>query len=271
MENGAQLAERPFAVASAFERRGPNRYSLELSEDWYQGRAVYGGLTAAIMARVMEAEAGEGKLLRTLHTTFCAPATAGAVEVQTDVVRSGRSVAFVRARMEQGGVPIAIATATFARHRLSSVESYASPRLELPSVAQVASGPEALYIPAFSRYFEFRQALGHPAFSGGADAHVAGWCRLREGPVEAQAALAPLFLDSWAPAALSRHPHWAPCASIDLFVQIHAALDGEPIDWLGYEARSENLDSGYADERATLYFADGRPMASSRQLIAIFD
>jgi len=272
MEKGAQPAERPFAVASAFQRRGPHRFALELTEDWYQGRAIYGGLSAAIMARVMGAEAGEDKLLRTLHTTFCAPGTAGEVEVHTEVVRSGRSVAFIRARMEQAGQPIAIATATFARQRRSSTQGYAPPSLQLPPVEEVPSGPEALYIPAFSRYFEFRQALGHSAFSGAEQAHVGGWCRLKEGPVPGQAALAPLFLDSWAPAALSRSPHWAPCASIDIFVQIHTVLGRDTaIDWLGYEARSEHLDSGYADEQATLFFPDGRPIASSRQLIAIFE
>ena len=142
----------------------------------------------------------------------------------------------------------------------------------MPPVDEVPSGPEALYIPAFSRYFEFRQALGQPAFSGAEQGHVGGWCRLREGPVPAESALAPLFLDSWAPAALSRSPDWVPCASIDIFVQVHAVFDRQStVDWLGYEARSEHLDSGYADERATLYDPEGRAIASSRQLIAIFE
>ena len=70
---------------------------------------------------------------------------------------------------------------------------------------------------------------------------------------------------------MSRHPRWAPCASIDLYVQMHAVLDGTRVDWLGYESRSHHVEGGYADERATLYFADGRAIATARQLIAIYD
>lgn len=266
-----ELPHRPFPIASTFERDGSGVYRGVLSEDWYQGRAVYGGLTAAILARAMAAEAGRGRPLRSFHATFCAPATAGPVEVSVDVVRAGRSVAFVRSRMERDGEPVAIATATFARDRRSTLTGGEAPRLSLPCIDDVADGPEVLYIPAFCRYFEFRQALGHPSFSGGPEAHLGGWCRVRGGPLPAEAPLVLALLDSWAPAALSRHPRWAPCASIDLFVQMHAVLDGVGVEWLGYEARSRHVEGGYADETATLYFADGRPIATARQLIAVFD
>ncbi|MEZ4339430.1 MAG: thioesterase family protein, partial [Sandaracinaceae bacterium] len=77
--------DRPFSVASRFEPVGPNRFRGELTEDWYQGRALYGGLTAAILVRAMETHAGEARPLRMLHATFCAPATAGPAEVITEV------------------------------------------------------------------------------------------------------------------------------------------------------------------------------------------
>jgi len=271
MSEPTDAAPRPFSVASRLEEAGPHRYVGELTEDWYQGRAAVGGLTSALLTRAMQLDAAQGRPLRTLHTTFCAPATAGEFAIDTDVVRAGRSVAFVRATMHRDGDAIAIATATFARERRSFAEPFAPTPLALPVVDEVEDGPEALYIPAFCRYLEFRQAIGGAAFSGAEEAHVGGWCRLREGPVAAEAAVVPLLLDSWAPAALSRHPRWAPCASIDIFVQLHEVLDGEPLDWVGYEARSEHLASGYADEQASLHFPDGRKIATARQLIAIFE
>lgn len=267
----APVAARPFAVASRFEAASSGIYAGELSEDWYQGRAVYGGLVAGIMANAMGAEAGDGRSLRTLHATFCAPATAGPAEVRTEIVRKGRSIAFVRARLERDGTPLAIATGTFARRRTSTLAIEAA-RRPLRAVEEVEDGPEVLYIPAFCRHLEFRQASGPAAFSGGDEAAVAGWCRLREGPLVPHPALAMALLDAWAPAALSCHPRWVPCASIDLFVQVHADLTDEgPVDWLAYEARSQQADGGYADERSTLAFPDGRPIASARQLVAIFD
>ncbi len=250
---------------------GDGRFRVTLREDWYQGRGVYGGLVSAILARAMGATLADGRPLRTVHVAFTAPATAGPAEVQVERVRVGRSVAVLTARLARDGVVIASAQATFARSRpiLFAFDAPSAPALA--PVEAAVDGPEPLYIPAFCRFFEFRQTEGPTSFSGGADAHLGGWCRPRA-PTRLGPELVLALLDAWAPAALCRREGWAPAASVDLSADLPAAYpDVDAETFFAYVADSTAARDGYADERASLYAPDGTWLGSTRQLIALFD
>jgi acyl-CoA thioesterase len=261
----------PFETASRFEPRGRGRYAGALAEDWYQGRGVYGGLVAAILARALSAEVGGDRPARTLSVAFCAPATAGEAEVRVTVERAGRYVTHASARLVRGDAVLATALATFGRARPSAVDHAARPMPALPPPDDVPPGPDALHLPAFCQHFEFRQALGPAPFSGGREARLGGWCRPKPAAT-LDAGLVAALLDAWAPAILSTSPEWAPAASIDLTVQLLAPLPREaaPDAHYAFEARCTRAADGYADELATLWAADGTPLASARQLVALF-
>lgn len=247
------------------------RYGATLREEWYQGRGVYGGLIAALLARAMRAAVGDERPLRTIHVSFAAPATAGPVELHVEALRAGRSVAVLSARMVRDDSVIASAQATFAHSRplgFSFDEPEAPP---LPPPETVPDGPAALYIPQFCNYFEFRQTEGPASFSGGERAHIGGWCRPREAtPLSAELVLA--LLDAWAPAALCRRDGWAPAASVDLSADLPASFPDVPADAFSmYVAQSSFAHEGYADERAQLWSGDGVWLGRARQLIALFD
>lgn len=259
----------PFDVASRFARRGDGRFAGALDEGWYQGRGAYGGLVAAILARAIEAEHEEQRL-RTLHVSFCAPATAGEAEVHVEPIRRGRSVSTARASMRRADETIASAVATLAKPRKDKLGYRARPMPPLRPPRTVADGPEALYLPAFCAHFELRQALGPAAFSGGAHAYVAGWCRPRV-PTPPSAALVIALLDAWAPAIVATSNEWIGAASVDQTISLLAPLPRVADDaWYAFEARATYAADGYADEEASLFTEDGTPLASARQLIAIF-
>src|SRR5690606_39084645 len=138
----------PFEVASRFARLTEGRFAGALEEGWYQGRGAYGGLVAAILARAIEAGHDAQQGLRTLHVSFCAPATAGAAEVIVEPVRRGRSVSTARATMHRQGETIASAMATLATPRKDKLGYRARPMPTLPPPRAVADGPEVLYLPA---------------------------------------------------------------------------------------------------------------------------
>jgi acyl-CoA thioesterase len=140
---------------------------------------------------------------------------------------------------------------------------------EAPPPDAVRDGPEEHYIPPFARRFAFRQTHGPRPFSGGAEARVAGWCRLLEDEVPIDAALCAAVLDAWPPAAVAISPAWCPVASVDLTAHFVARFP-LPAGWLFYDARSGHVSGGLADEHATLWTQDGTAIATSRQLIALF-
>lgn len=262
-----------FQEALALTAIGDGRYRAVLTEDWYQGRGVYGGLVSAIVLRAIERTiADPTRSARTLAIFLCAPAVAGDAEVRVAIERSGKYVTQASAHMFCAGELVATAIATFARPRESALVYRAAPMPAFPPPDRVPVGPDALFIPAFCEHFELRQAIGDLPFGGGSSAHLGGWCRLREPAVPDAASIAAL-LDSWAPAVLSLAPEWSPAATIDLTIHFLTTLplaEDRSEAYYAFEARSTVVDEGYADDQSTLWTADGAPIAIAHQLVAVF-
>lgn len=260
-----------FDEASRFARDGERRFAGTLDARWAQGRGVYGGLVAAILVDAMTREA-DGRTIRGLDVAFCAPATAGPATVDVEILRAGRNVAQIGARMRRGDLLIATGRATFALPRPSGLAYVERDPAPMPPPDTVADGPEALYVPDFCAHFELRQALGPAPFSGGDRPHIGGWCRPRV-PHPCDARLVVALLDAWAPAALALASTWTAAASIELGVSFHRALPDPSVAkdaFYAFEAESRVVADGYADERAILRDPSGAPLASARQVIALF-
>lgn len=260
-----------FVDASTFERVLPGEHHGAIDAGWAQGRGAYGGLVTAMLVRALEGDAPRGQPIATITSLFAAPATEGTAIIRTEAIRAGRNVSSFRASLLRDRQTLATALATFARPREGALVHHARDLPAAPAPDATADGPEEHYIPAFARRFEFRQTHGPRPFSGGDDAHVAGWCRLREDDRTLDAALVCAILDAWPPAAVALSRSWCPVASVELTYHFLAPL---PIalgrDWLFYEARAGHIAGGLADEHATLWMADGTAIATSRQLIALF-
>jgi len=260
-----------FVSASTFERVAPLEHRGVIDAGWTQGRGAYGGLVAAMLTRALEADAPKGQALTTLTTALLAPATEGPATIRTEVVRTGRNISSYRASLSRDEQTLATSLATFARPRENALSYRDRPMPDAPPPEQVRDGPGEHYIPAFARKFEFRQTHGPRPFSGGAEARVGGWIRLAEENVPLDAALTAAMLDAWPPAAVALSPGHCPVASVDLTYHFLASF---PIaigrDWLFYDARAGHVGGGLSDEHAMLWTADGQPVATSRQLIALF-
>src|SRR4051812_28361567 len=80
-------------------------YSAQISDLWSQGRAAFGGLVAALLARALEQVVPPDRTLRSALIDFIAPVAPGAVTVQASVLRAGKSLVHAEARMLQAGQP----------------------------------------------------------------------------------------------------------------------------------------------------------------------
>ena len=253
-------------------------FGVTLDASWLQGRGVYGGLGAAILARALEAEAPKGQRLVRLTAAFTAPLSAGPARAAVETIRTGRNVSMLRASLfsESGGdpaVPAVTCLATLARPR--SVGALVHHGLGMPTVPPpdaVPDGPEEHYFPTFARHFSFRQCLGPRPFSGGAEARVGGYCRLNE-PAPLDVAVVTALLDAWPPAAVGRSPSWCSVASLEM--SVHFLVPLSPLspasgsEWLFYDATCDHVEGGLADERAVIFDGNGAPLATCHQLIAL--
>ena len=71
-----------------------------MDESWTLVLHPHGGVVTAAAVRAMQAELSTGgQSLRSLHTTFAAPVSYGAVDINVEVLRRGRSMSHLRAEV----------------------------------------------------------------------------------------------------------------------------------------------------------------------------
>ncbi len=260
-----------FGDAIALRGAGPSAWVGHVDASWVQGKGVVGGLVAALLLRGIEQSLPSGLAVARITTAFCAALAPGPVRVEVRVVREGRNVAVLDARLfgriEGAERVVATAMATACRKREHPLVLTPS-RSGLPDVDGVSDGPEEHYLPVFAQHFSFRQSVGPRPFSGEGPGLVGGWCRLDEdAPIDAACLVA--LLDAWPPAAVGLCPRWCPVASLEMSVALETDAPIAARTWLYYEARCERVAEGLADERSSLHLPDGTRIATAQQLIVL--
>ncbi len=247
--------------------------TTEVPESWAQGRAVYGGLVAALGLRRASAVAGP-RPARAIHTLFTAPTEVGSVDVRARVVRAGRAATSVEARVEQAGAERALVRVVLGEDRPSKV------RVE-PSLAPAFPAPDALppipyfetLAPAFSQWFDYRWVRGELPFSGGTETVNGGYVRLRKGSVAGAEAVL-LLMDAWPAPALALLDRPVPASSMAWSVDLTspAAATGAALatDWWQYDSWSEGAGEGYCQMACRMWTKDGRLCARGGQTVAVF-
>jgi len=178
----------------------PSGLSVELPVAWTQGRTGYGGVTAALSLAAAQGLA-DGRPLRSAMIAFVGP-SAGTLEVEAEVLRSGRNTSSIRSRLHSSSGPGVDALFTFSANRDSILDQPggAAP-LEAP--APDAQGlPFRDGAPEFTRHLEFLWAGDTIPFTGSDSAQVRAWVRHRD-PASRDHPLALMCLADALPPAIS--------------------------------------------------------------------
>lgn len=260
----------PFERASTFAPVAPGRWEGEVDESWLQGRAIYGGMQAAIAARCMQTLVPPAARLRSLHVHFCGATEAGRLVFTSQVLRAGRNVVCVEGRLRQHDALVAAVTATFAAARAHWLDLRAPARPAFAPASPVDI-PIVEGIPAFTQHLDFDLLGTHP-YAGAAEARIEGWVRFKEAAVMDAPLLAALA-DSWAPAAVTMMKAPRPAASVDMTLDFVVDDLPRPLraeDFFAYQARSESAGGGYAQELGALWLPDGELGVRVRQIRALY-
>lgn len=235
---------------------------------WGQGRASFGGLVVAIAVRPMLARVAKERWLRTVSTTFVAPLASAPAECHTQVLREGKALTTIESRIVQDGTVRCIAIATFAADRPVSAH-VPPPAPPARAAGQVMPFMEGA-MPAFLQHYNMRWDASSRD-DGTRDAHILGACSGTDDR-EADVCDVLALLDVWPPALITIMKTFSAgstaCWTVDF---VSSAIQGRTSAWWSYEVRAVAANGGYGQTQAWLWDPEGRAIARSTQLVAVFE
>ncbi|SEQ98935.1 Acyl-CoA thioesterase [Solimonas aquatica] len=239
-------------------------------ESWAQGRTLFGGLQGALLLRAMRRLVPGEIPLRSLQVSFIAPVSPGVPRIEARLLRSGKSVVQVEARILDGDNVACLAVGIFGRARESSIRLQpAAPQ----NVAPPEQTPERAYkagrMPEFLQHLQFRWVLNLPC-SGASEARTQTWVRLLdEAPVgEAQLIALADAIPTPAISLLRQSPMASSMTwTLELLRQDY---DADPAGYWLIDAEANAAADGYVNQTATLWSPDGKAVALSRQTVVVF-
>ena len=204
--------------------------------------------------------------------SFVGP-SAGAVTIDTELMRSGRAATSVRTRLSTPDVNGVEASFTFSTMRESKLD-LAGPAYPDDIPPRPASGVTPLIFPeiapAFTRQFEWIWHEGVVPFVHTGSARAIAWARHRD--IASRSTLAGLvcLADGLPPAISSTMGEFAPVSSMtwmmDLITDDISTDDG----WYLLEAKADFGGGGHSSQDMTIWNTRGQCIAKGRQMVAVF-
>lgn len=231
-------------------------------DNWLQGRTAYGGFSAALALHAAKASDRDLPALRSAQVAFIGPLS-GPVMVTAHRLRRGRTAAFIQADVEsEAGLGLR-ATFVFMApiasqidHQSGSAPDFARPGPDTQTYRGVPAVP-------FTQNFEYVDQRE------GAAAEWVRWARLADrAPLDPEVELVAMA-DCLPPAALRLVGEHVPLSSMTW--QLNLLTPPRTRDgWWLLRAASDCTRSGASSQAMGVWNADGEPVASQMQSVAIF-
>lgn len=248
---------------------GPDGIGFDVGEDWLQGRSVFGGLQAAIALAAMRRCVAPALPLRVLQITFVAPVPAGAVHAAARVLRVGRNVTHVEARLGHEHETFATVVGVFGESRPSAIARWPS-RLDVDTTAPRTMRYVPGRAPAFLQHFAARWLQGGMPFSGHDEPRTVVEVDLLDDGDCSEAHLLAIA-DFIPPVALALLSQPAPGSSLTWMLEL-MPLPWDALPLQGWRVDSEMVaaQQGYTCQSNRIWAPDGRLAALSRQTMVVF-
>lgn len=241
--------------------------TADIPASWYQGRTVFGGLSAALsFAHAKSQLPLEAPALRAGQISFIGP-VAGELSLTSTILRQGRSMTTVGTDLSSGEGLGVRSVFFFGAGRDSVIEHDVVLRSPAKSWDHYPLMLDKSKAPVFLQNFDIRPAGGSAPFSSSDNPEIVWWVRHQNtnglDPVIALIALG----DALPPAAVTSLNSPVPLSSINWFFDIAAAPSGE---WFLLRSFSEKAAHGYSIQQMDVWDESGKRVMTGRQTVAIF-
>lgn len=272
-----------FAELTAVEPVADGEWKATIADGYRIGEVPNGGFAAVHGLRAMLATSGRPDPL-SVTTHFLRPSEAGPATIRTDLVRSGRLMTTVSARVEQGGKERLNMVGVFGDFDLLDGPTIVEGRAEIPDrsrcnprlggsdVSDDATGEAAgrvAYAEFVDRIDCWLDDATVGALSGDSptagSARIAGWNRHADhSPIDAASLI--MFADAFPPPIFNTGwgPSWVPTVELTVHFRRRVATE-----WIAMQTQSRFIDGGLLEEDGELYDDDGNLLALARQLALV--
>jgi acyl-CoA thioesterase len=241
--------------------------SVEVPDDWLQGRSVFGGMQAALTLPALRTLVPRAPL-RTLQVTFIEP-VAGTLEVRAQVLRKGKSATHLEARILHKGNTAASVIAVFGEARESVVrvtpvprEITGAPPLKLPFIPGVT--------PNFTQHFEARLLRGALPFTGQSVSECVYEVGMRDEAPCSEAHLIAIA-DYVPPVGLAHLSKPAPGSTLTWMLELLSErVEDLPLTGFRVDAELCAARDGYTSQSVKVWGPDGSLVAVSHQSMLVF-
>ncbi|MBB6093218.1 acyl-CoA thioesterase [Povalibacter uvarum] len=245
-------------------------FQVTVTDDWGQGRAMFGGLIAAVGNEVLRKLVPQDRLLRSLQTTFVGPATAGTWQINARVLRVGKAVTIAHCDVLDGGQVAATVVGVYGGPRASAVKLKPEPT---PAPRGVDEAREVQFkdgAPQFLQHFAVRWVQGAKPFSGSPRTPTKAFIRHRD-PTPLTESHVVALIDCIPTPAMSMFLAPAPSSSLVWTLEFFDhRFDFPPDAWWRIDTDLDAAGDGYVNQTGVLNAPDGKPVALTRQLFAVF-
>jgi hypothetical protein len=267
--------QRGFDAATAVEPAGEGRYTGRIDSGWDIAGNANGGYLLALGARAMADTVGRPPLSVTAH--YLAPGRVGLCEISVEVLRGGRRMATVAARLSSNGDDVLALLGTFADQVPGGPTVVDAAPPELPAFERcVRSVPPA----EGSGFGDRVHVRVRPDDAGYRDARptgraeIRGWFTFDAAPDDA-------------PPADQQIDVFGLLQAVDAFAPVCFNLDGVPVGWaptleltvhvrgipspgpLRCRFHNRFVQDGLFEEDGEVWDSSGKLVAQSRQLALI--
>ena len=251
--------------------------SFRITEDWLQGRTMFGGVLSVMAVRAMRDICGSDWPLRALQTNFVGPVSPGLVHVDVTLLRQGKNIRQVKAQILQANAEgmeqiAGILLGSFGVGRESVL-----PSLRPPQVA-VANDVETSYpwpfipgmTPPFTRHLEFRHAEGGTPFSGDDSWHSRTYVRLLDNAGIDTELQAIILADAGPTPALAQLRGYTPASSVSWALELRPVSIGQRDGHWRMDKDALAVGEGFVNEKTTLWTPCGQLAALGYQVVAVY-
>ena len=247
---------------------GDGEWQVNPSDDWRQGRTLFGGLSAALCYAACERLVDDLPPLRSAQIAYIGPSMGKAVLVPK-VLRRGKSVTFMACDMVNDGSISTRALFCFggARESTISQEPAGAPAVAPPEDCEPLFRGRG---PTFTQHLDQRVAGGYRPVSGAPTGDMLIWVRfLEDTPPSGLVGLVALG-DALPPATMPRFTAPAIISTMTWQFDLINPLAYDPNGWLLISSTDDAVGHGYSGQGMRMWDAKGAPVMIGRQSVAVF-